>query len=66
MAGVLLLFAVSLPFPRTSGQDSCHEVRSSFQLLHPSVKWAPERPVSGKCLHASLQSPLLLCCRELR
>ncbi|KPP76441.1 hypothetical protein Z043_104203, partial [Scleropages formosus] len=25
---------------------SCHEVRASFQLLHPGLKWAPESPVS--------------------
>ncbi|RXM97827.1 hypothetical protein EOD39_13946 [Acipenser ruthenus] len=44
--GVLLLGLLQLA--QSSGQvPSCLEVRSSFQLLHPGVKWAPEKPVSG-------------------
>ncbi|XP_034758715.2 glypican-3-like isoform X2 [Acipenser ruthenus] len=43
--GVLLLGLLQLA--QSSGQvPSCLEVRSSFQLLHPGVKWAPEKPVS--------------------
>lgn len=46
--GALLLCALLLPFAQLSTQvPDCQEVRSSFQLLHPGMKWAPESPVSG-------------------
>ncbi|XP_064206682.1 glypican-3-like isoform X1 [Anguilla rostrata] len=65
MAGALLLCALFLPFPQTSGQDSCHEVRSSFQLLHPGVKWAPESPVSGVDLQVCQPKGLTCCSRKM-
>ncbi|KAI1903080.1 hypothetical protein AGOR_G00023530 [Albula goreensis] len=65
MAGVLLFCALILPFPQTSGQDSCHEVRSSFQLLHPGVKWTPESPVSGVDLQVCQPKGLTCCSRKM-
>lgn len=48
LLGSLVLCALFLPLSEPSGQLlKCHEVRSSFQTLHPGTKWAPETPVSG-------------------
>ncbi|KAG7484299.1 hypothetical protein MATL_G00047730 [Megalops atlanticus] len=65
MAGALLLCALFLRSALTSGQDSCHEVRSSFQLLHPGVKWAPESPVSGSDLQVCQPKGLTCCSRKM-
>lgn len=47
--GSWVLCALFLPLSAPSAQLlKCHEVRSSFQLLYPGTKWAPETPVSGK------------------
>ncbi|XP_066505807.1 glypican-3 isoform X2 [Hoplias malabaricus] len=43
----------------------CHEVRSSFQSLHPGMKWAPETPVSGSELQVCLPKGLTCCSRKM-
>ncbi|MGH0188094.1 UNVERIFIED_CONTAM: hypothetical protein FKN15_027871 [Acipenser sinensis] len=62
--GVLLLGLLQLA--QSSGQvPSCLEVRSSFQLLHPGVKWAPEKPVSGSDLQVCLPKGPTCCTRRM-
>ncbi|KAK6473734.1 glypican-3-like isoform X1 [Huso huso] len=62
--GVLLLGLLQLA--QSSGQvPSCLEVRSSFQLLHPGVKWAPEKPVSGSDLQVCLPKGPTCCSRRM-
>ncbi|KAJ8396506.1 hypothetical protein AAFF_G00018120 [Aldrovandia affinis] len=65
MASALLLCALLLPSLQTSGQDSCHDVQSSFQLLHPGVKWTPESPVSGVDLQVCLPKGPTCCSRKM-
>uniref|UniRef100_A0A3B3QSQ3 Glypican-3 n=1 Tax=Paramormyrops kingsleyae TaxID=1676925 RepID=A0A3B3QSQ3_9TELE len=66
MAGALLFSALFLPLARTAGPVSgCQEVRSAFQLLHPSGKWAPESPVSGAELQVCHTRGLTCCSRKM-
>lgn len=44
----LVLCALLAPSQPGAPALHCHQVRSSFQLLYPGMKWAPETPVSGK------------------
>uniref|UniRef100_A0A8C9W7Q6 Glypican-3 n=2 Tax=Scleropages formosus TaxID=113540 RepID=A0A8C9W7Q6_SCLFO len=44
---------------------SCHEVRASFQLLHPGLKWAPESPVSGSDLQVCQTKGPTCCSRKM-
>ncbi|MFT7808628.1 growth arrest-specific protein 6 isoform X1 [Arapaima gigas] len=51
---------------RAGGQvPSCHEVRATFQLLHPAVKWAPESPVSGSDLQVCQTKGATCCSRKM-
>ncbi|XP_023653218.1 glypican-3 [Paramormyrops kingsleyae] len=64
--GALLLCALLLPFAQLSAQvPDCQEVRSSFQLLHPGMKWAPESPVSGADLQVCQYKGLSCCSRKM-
>ncbi|XP_064182327.1 glypican-3 isoform X1 [Anguilla rostrata] len=66
VSGVLLLCASLLPFAQPSGQvPNCQVVRSSFQLLHPGVKWTPETPVSGADLQVCQAKGLTCCSRRM-
>ncbi|XP_029113592.1 glypican-3-like [Scleropages formosus] len=67
MAGALLpLCALVLPLARaTAAVPDCHEVRASFQLLHPRGRWAPESPVSGADLQVCPSKGLTCCSRKM-
>ncbi|XP_053486778.1 glypican-3 [Ictalurus furcatus] len=66
LLGSLLLCALFLPLSEPSGQLlKCHEVRSSFQTLHPGTKWAPETPVSGSDLQVCQSKGLTCCSRKM-
>ncbi|GAA6109754.1 glypican-3 [Tachysurus ichikawai] len=64
--GSFVLCALFLPLSEPSGQIlKCHEVRSSFQFLHPGTKWAPETPVSGSDLQVCQSKGLTCCSRKM-
>ncbi|KAJ8351271.1 hypothetical protein SKAU_G00227470 [Synaphobranchus kaupii] len=66
VSGVLLLCASLLPLAQPSGQvPNCQVVRSSFQLLHPGVKWTPETPISGADLQVCQAKGLTCCSRKM-
>ncbi|KAJ8282787.1 hypothetical protein COCON_G00053060 [Conger conger] len=66
VSGVLLLCASLLPFAQPSGQvPNCQVVRSSFQLLHPGVRWTPETPVSGAELQVCQARGPTCCSRKM-
>ncbi|KAJ8407181.1 hypothetical protein AAFF_G00288570 [Aldrovandia affinis] len=63
---LLLLCAWILPLGLPSGQlPNCQVVRSSFQLLHPGVKWTPESPVSGTDLQVCQPKGPTCCSRRM-
>ncbi|CDQ81218.1 unnamed protein product [Oncorhynchus mykiss] len=69
LSGVLFLCALCLPSTLPGGQvpvtPSCHEVRASFQSLHPGSKWAMETPVSGADLQVCQPKGLTCCSRRM-
>ncbi|XP_070993865.1 glypican-3 [Oncorhynchus clarkii lewisi] len=69
LSSVLFLCALCLPSTLPGGQvpvtPSCHEVRASFQSLHPGSKWAMETPVSGADLQVCQPKGLTCCSRRM-
>ncbi|KAI1898186.1 hypothetical protein AGOR_G00069750 [Albula goreensis] len=65
--GALLLCVSLLPLAQLSGGQvpNCQVVRSSFQLLHPGVKWTPESPVSGADLQVCQTKGPTCCSRRM-
>ncbi|KAJ3588496.1 hypothetical protein NHX12_012088 [Muraenolepis orangiensis] len=52
-----------LPVGQLPVLPNCHEVRASFQTLHPGSKWVPETPVSGADLQVC-QTKGPTCCSK--
>ncbi|KAL0973909.1 hypothetical protein UPYG_G00212830 [Umbra pygmaea] len=69
LSGALFLCALcllsTLPGGQVSVSPSCHEVRASFQALHPGSKWAPETPVSGADLQVCQSKGMTCCSRRM-
>ncbi|XP_067104397.1 glypican-3 [Osmerus mordax] len=68
LSGALFPCLLYLLSPVPGGQvavPSCHEVRASFQSLHPGSKWAPETPVSGADLQVCQPRGLSCCSKRM-
>ncbi|KAM4621426.1 glypican-3 [Polymixia lowei] len=66
--GALFLCAFFQLFSLPGGQlhvPNCHEVRATFQSLHPGSKWVPETPVSGADLQVCLTKGTTCCSRRM-
>ncbi|XP_064422773.1 glypican-3 [Latimeria chalumnae] len=61
----VVVFLAFISCGRSLEEPRCHEVRSSFQLLQPGVKWALEAPLAGSDLQVCVSKGPTCCSRKM-